>query len=116
MKRLPRARSERRDSGGPVASVADDRLFMVFALERRATAGHHHPGKRTDYLTRKRRPEMDQARRAQATESSEVLYELDDGIAVVTLNAPERMNTISRAMLGQLTDCWPPTPTRRSGW
>ena len=38
------------------------------------------------------------------TEASEVLYELDGHVAVITLNRPERMNTISRAMLGQLTE------------
>ncbi len=35
---------------------------------------------------------------------NEVLYEIEDGaIALITLNAPERMNTISRPMLGELT-------------
>ncbi len=34
----------------------------------------------------------------------EVLYDVTDGVATITLNAPERMNTISRLMLGQLTD------------
>ena len=34
--------------------------------------------------------------------TSEVLLEVSDHIATVTLNAPERMNTISRAMLMQL--------------
>jgi enoyl-CoA hydratase/carnithine racemase len=34
----------------------------------------------------------------------EVLYEVSDHIATITLNRPERMNTISRAMLGQLTE------------
>ena len=35
---------------------------------------------------------------------NEVLYEIEDGaIALITLNAPERMNTISRDMLGELT-------------
>jgi enoyl-CoA hydratase/carnithine racemase len=38
---------------------------------------------------------MDPARRAQPTEPGEVLYEVGDGIALITLNAPERMNTIS---------------------
>ena len=38
------------------------------------------------------------------TETSEVLYEVDGGVATITLNRPERMNTISRAMLGQLTE------------
>ena len=35
---------------------------------------------------------------------NEVLYEIEDGhIALITLNAPERMNTISGPMLGELT-------------
>jgi len=46
---------------------------------------------------------MDQAQRATQTESTEVLYEVADHIAVVTLNAPERMNTISGPMLNDLT-------------
>ena len=33
----------------------------------------------------------------------EVLYEVSDHIATITLNAPERMNTISRAMLNELS-------------
>ena len=45
---------------------------------------------------------MDPARTAQP-ESSEVLYEVADHIAVITLNAPERMNTISGPMLNDLT-------------
>jgi enoyl-CoA hydratase/carnithine racemase len=39
-----------------------------------------------------------------ASDASEVLYRLDGAVAVITLNAPQRMNTISRAMLGALTD------------
>ncbi|MDB5483387.1 MAG: Enoyl-CoA hydratase/isomerase [Caulobacteraceae bacterium] len=39
-----------------------------------------------------------------ATQGDEVLYEVADHIATITLNRPERMNTISRAMLGQLTE------------
>ena len=35
--------------------------------------------------------------------SSEVLYEVADHIATITLNAPERLNTISRAMLNDLS-------------
>jgi enoyl-CoA hydratase/carnithine racemase len=35
---------------------------------------------------------------------SEVLYEVDGFIATITLNAPERMNTISGAMLNELSD------------
>ncbi len=37
------------------------------------------------------------------TETQEVLYAVDEQIAVITLNAPQRMNTISRAMLDELT-------------
>jgi enoyl-CoA hydratase/carnithine racemase len=39
-----------------------------------------------------------------ADPSPEVLYEVSDHIATLTLNRPERMNTISRAMLNQLTE------------
>ena len=46
---------------------------------------------------------MDQAQRAIQTELNEVLYEVADHIAVITLNAPERMNTISGPMLNDLT-------------
>ena len=35
---------------------------------------------------------------------SEVLYEVNGHIATITLNAPERMNTISGAMLNELSD------------
>ena len=35
--------------------------------------------------------------------ATEVLYEVADHIATITLNAPERMNTISRAMLNALS-------------
>jgi enoyl-CoA hydratase/carnithine racemase len=38
------------------------------------------------------------------TSDAEVLYERDGHIATITLNRPERMNTISRSMLGQLTE------------
>jgi len=38
-------------------------------------------------------------------DSSEVLYAVQDGIATITLNRPERMNTISRPMLTQLSTC-----------
>jgi hypothetical protein len=41
---------------------------------------------------------------------SEVLYEVDGFIATITLNAPERMNTISGTMLNELS-----TFTRRPG-
>jgi enoyl-CoA hydratase/carnithine racemase len=36
------------------------------------------------------------------TQDAEVLYEVVEHIATITLNRPERMNTISRAMLSQL--------------
>ena len=39
-----------------------------------------------------------------ANPSPEVLYEVSDHIATLTLNRPERMNTISRTMLNQLTE------------
>lgn len=35
----------------------------------------------------------------------EVLYEVRDAVATITLNAPDRMNTISRDMLDRLTEC-----------
>ncbi|MFM8380683.1 MAG: enoyl-CoA hydratase/isomerase family protein, partial [Actinomycetota bacterium] len=35
---------------------------------------------------------------------AEVLYEVSDHIATITLNAPERLNTISGAMLNELSD------------
>jgi enoyl-CoA hydratase/carnithine racemase len=38
------------------------------------------------------------------TQDAEVLYEVVEHIATITLNRPERMNTISRAMLGQLAE------------
>jgi enoyl-CoA hydratase/carnithine racemase len=41
----------------------------------------------------------------QATEAPEVLYAVADHVATVTLNRPERMNTISGPMLNQLTQC-----------
>jgi enoyl-CoA hydratase/carnithine racemase len=45
---------------------------------------------------------MSQAQAAQS-EPQEVLYEVADHIATITLNAPDRMNTISGPMLNQLT-------------
>jgi enoyl-CoA hydratase/carnithine racemase len=38
------------------------------------------------------------------TDGPEVLYEVAGHIATITLNRPERMNTISRTMLRELTD------------
>ena len=37
-------------------------------------------------------------------QGDEVLYAIADHIATITLNRPERMNTISGPMLGQLTE------------
>lgn len=45
---------------------------------------------------------MSKAQAAQS-EPQEVLYEVADHIATITLNAPDRMNTISGPMLDQLT-------------
>ena len=45
---------------------------------------------------------MSQAK-AVPQEAQEVLYEVEGHIATITLNAPERMNTISGPMLNQLT-------------
>lgn len=41
---------------------------------------------------------------AQATDGPEVLYEVSEHIATLTLNRPERMNTISGPMLGLLAE------------
>src|SRR5271167_2473348 len=38
------------------------------------------------------------------TEADEVLYATADHVATITLNRPERMNTISGTMLRQLTE------------
>jgi enoyl-CoA hydratase/carnithine racemase len=40
----------------------------------------------------------------QAKQADEVLYEAADGVAVITLNRPERMNTISGPMLARLSE------------
>lgn len=42
--------------------------------------------------------------RPQAGTAEEVLYESAEGVAVITLNRPERMNTISGPMLARLSD------------
>lgn len=42
------------------------------------------------------------AQAAASPQDSEVLYEVSEGIATITLNRPERMNTISRPMLDLL--------------
>lgn len=47
---------------------------------------------------------MSQAQQAPEATTDEVLYEVADHIATITLNAPERMNTISGLMLNQLTE------------
>jgi enoyl-CoA hydratase/carnithine racemase len=39
----------------------------------------------------------------QSQSGSEVLYSVEDAIATITLNRPDRMNTISRPMLAQLS-------------
>jgi enoyl-CoA hydratase/carnithine racemase len=39
------------------------------------------------------------------SQSREVLYAVEHHVATVTLNRPERMNTISRPMLAQLSEC-----------
>ena len=39
------------------------------------------------------------------TDNPEVLYEKDMQVAIISLNRPERLNTISRTMLDALTDC-----------
>jgi enoyl-CoA hydratase/carnithine racemase len=46
---------------------------------------------------------MNESERAQPAGPKEVLYAVDDHIATITLNAPERMNTISGPMLNELT-------------
>ena len=49
---------------------------------------------------------MQQSQQTQAPQSAdaEVLYALEGHVAVITLNRPDRMNTISRDMLNQLTE------------
>ncbi|QUD87941.1 enoyl-CoA hydratase/isomerase family protein [Phenylobacterium montanum] len=47
---------------------------------------------------------MAQTQTVAVTEAPEVLYAVEGHTAVITLNRPERMNTISRDMLNQLTD------------
>ena len=46
----------------------------------------------------------DSAPVAADTTSAEVLYEVSEHIATITLNRPDRMNTISGPMLNQLTE------------
>ncbi len=46
---------------------------------------------------------MTQAARGSFEGQSEVLFEIADRIAMITLNRPDRMNTISRTMLAELT-------------
>ncbi|MEY4255970.1 MAG: hypothetical protein RLZZ141_1197 [Pseudomonadota bacterium] len=47
---------------------------------------------------------MSQVQAANDADNAEVLYVLEGHIAIITLNRPERMNTISRDMLNQLTE------------
>ena len=47
---------------------------------------------------------MSQVQAANDADNAEVLYAIDGHIATITLNRPERMNTISRDMLHQLTE------------
>ena len=47
---------------------------------------------------------MSEAHDLSAAAEDEVLYEVDGHIATITLNAPDRMNTISRDMLARLTE------------
>lgn len=68
-------------------------------LPPRARIPHHR--RKTN-----REPAMTQPAAAHplpAASGDEVLYAVDSHIATITLNRPERMNTISRAMLEQLT-------------
>ena len=39
-------------------------------------------------------------------DNPEVLYEIEGHVAIITLNRPERMNTISHPMLDALTECF----------
>lgn len=47
---------------------------------------------------------MSQVQAANDADNAEVLYTIEGHIAIITLNRPERMNTISRDMLHQLTE------------
>lgn len=47
---------------------------------------------------------MSQVHAAFDADNAEVLYAIEGHIAIITLNRPERMNTISRDMLNQLTE------------
>ena len=47
---------------------------------------------------------MSQVQAATPADNAEVLYAIEGHIAIITLNRPERMNTISRDMLHQLTE------------
>jgi len=49
-------------------------------------------------------PDMSDHHEDPAAQSAEVLYEVADHVATITLNAPQRMNTISGAMLDELSD------------
>ena len=47
---------------------------------------------------------MSQVQAANDADNAEVLYTIEGHVAIITLNRPERMNTISRDMLNQLTE------------
>jgi len=52
-----------------------------------------------------------------AHDTDQVLYAVDDGIATITLNRPDRQNTITRPMLAAFSSAWcRPMPIRRCGW
>ena len=38
--------------------------------------------------------------------SNELLYEVSDGIAVITINRPESMNSFNRTMCNEFHDAW----------
>jgi len=48
---------------------------------------------------------MSKTPKLNAGEPEEVLYQIGDGIATITLNCPDRMNTISRRMLNRISEC-----------
>ena len=38
--------------------------------------------------------------------AAEVLYEVSDGVAIVTINRPEKRNALNLAACEALLDCW----------
>jgi enoyl-CoA hydratase/carnithine racemase len=48
---------------------------------------------------------MSEAPKPNPDAPEEVLYQTGDGIATITLNCPDRMNTISRPMLTRISEC-----------